>query len=646
MSTLPFPRKAIILAAGYGSRMRPLSDTVPKPVMPLWGKPLIEHTIELLQGWGVKEILINLHHEPGPIIRSASPYGRRGVQVNFTFEPDLLGTGGALRRAEWFLDRSPFWVINGDIAADVSPRPFIAAYRRYWPLAALWLHPSMGPRTVEMTDGRIVTFRSSRPGTDGTSTFCGLHLLSRRVLDYLPPAGFSTIVAAYERASSQGERILGVCVPSAFWADLGTPENYLDAHRRVREQFTAGRAGSRLYSRSAEKRSRLLTRAGAVVSGFAAVAENVSAARGAFLRNAVLWDGVRLGSRARVEDAVVGAGAEIQGVVSRAAVRCDRIRASDVGVALGRVGWPASETAAMPLEPRGSARTFTRLQRGRESVILIRYSLDRAENALYASHARFLHGIGFPVPRVIADLPAEQLTVIEDVGTVSLADWMEHAPPCGVELMFRRILGAVAILHERGTRKARRVGLNLAKPFSPALFRWEHDLFACHFLKRRIHLPSDGIRLVMRDLHEVARRLLPLPPVLIHRDLQSSNILLKDGRPFFIDFQGMRYGPAAYDLASLLCDPYVSPAPDLQERLLAHYLGRWISPWPPELFWYAAVQRLTHAIGAYGRLSEMPGTARFARYFQPALRMLQRAIAHIRGLPRLRAAVREALESA
>jgi aminoglycoside/choline kinase family phosphotransferase len=150
---------------------------------------------------------------------------------------------------------------------------------------------------------------------------------------------------------------------------------------------------------------------------------------------------------------------------------------------------------------------------------------------------------------------------------------------------------------------------------------------------------------VLRELGTVAPRLLKAPRVLIHRDLQSSNVLVTASRRIaFIDFQGMRLGPAAYDLASLLCDPYVSLPIENQEDLLSHYEnttgGRRELR---DLFWWAGVQRLTQALGAFGRLSAIRGAEHFGGRIPPAVRMLDRALQQTGGFPELRAVVRDAL---
>jgi mannose-1-phosphate guanylyltransferase len=228
------PKKAFILAAGFGTRIRPLSRDLPKPLMPLWGHPVLEHLLRLLRDWGVRDVLLNLHHQAGELVRFATGCPVPPLRLNFSFEPEILGTGGALRRAAWFLEEQPFWLVNADIAADLDPSPLVRAFARPNTLATLWLHPTLGPRTVVVKNGRVVGFRAPHPGSAGTCTFCGLHLVSPRILDYLPREGFAGIIPAYERALTRGERIAGVCVPESFWADLGTPRHYLEAHAHNR----------------------------------------------------------------------------------------------------------------------------------------------------------------------------------------------------------------------------------------------------------------------------------------------------------------------------------------------------------------------------------------------------------------------------
>ena len=115
-----FPEKALVLAAGLGTRLRPLTLARPKPLLPLWGVPLLGRVLEMLEAWGVREVAVNLHWRP-EMIREYLAERASGTRVRFSHEPEILGTGGALRPVRSFLEGGPFWVVNSDIAAALDP---------------------------------------------------------------------------------------------------------------------------------------------------------------------------------------------------------------------------------------------------------------------------------------------------------------------------------------------------------------------------------------------------------------------------------------------------------------------------------------------------------------------------------------------
>jgi NDP-sugar pyrophosphorylase family protein/aminoglycoside/choline kinase family phosphotransferase len=630
------PKKAIVLAAGFGTRMLPLTRDVPKPLMPLWGVPMIDHALGLLAGWGVTDVLVNLHHKAHDVLAHVMGRPRSCPRICLSFEPDILGTGGALRKAEWFPDEDPFWLLNADVAADLDPRPLCRAFQAGKTLAALWLHPLKGPLTVEMQGGFIESFRSARPRSAGTYTFCGLHLVSPAILDredgYLPAAGPASIVTAYERAMEDGWKIAGVCVEDSYWADVGTPAQYLEAHGDLLKRLRDGARGGRLAGQDAVRRMKSLRK----VEGFAAVSEAAAVSPSARIRDSVVWSGASIGARARLDGVIVGRGVRIEGAGRYVAMKAVDALDEAEQVAVRSLGWPLERVLAMPLGPRGSARTFTRLESDGRRVMLVRYDPGRLENALYAGHARFLAKVGLRVPAVLMHDPAACLTVFEDLGDESLLAIAKRAEKNQIERLYRRVLEDVARLHVGGTRMARARGLRVVPSFRPVLYRWEHEYFIEHMLRGRCGLPAAAAEPMRKDLWTVARRLMKAPRVLLHRDLQSSNILIAEGRPGYIDFQGMRYGPAVYDLASLLCDPYVSLPEDLQERLVDFYAVRNPSADAGRLFWLGAVQRLAQAMGAFARLGALADTRSFGRHIPPAVRMLRRALARVEGLPALK----------
>jgi aminoglycoside/choline kinase family phosphotransferase len=176
----------------------------------------------------------------------------------------------------------------------------------------------------------------------------------------------------------------------------------------------------------------------------------------------------------------------------------------------------------------------------------------------------------------------------------------------------------------------------MASCFSEALYAWERDLFGECFLGRFLRLSPRAARELLDELAAVSQRLLGVRHVLVHRDMQASNVIIHKGKPVFIDFQGMRLGPAAYDVAALLCDPYVMLSSGSRARLLDYYLSRCRRPDSvASVFRFAAIQRLAQALGAFGRLSSCRGTERFARYVDPALLMLRQVLEHADGLPAL-----------
>lgn len=635
MSTRLRVQRAVVLAAGLGVRMRPLSLERPKPLMPLWGTPVLEHVLRLLRDWGVTEVLVNMHHLPEQILAHVRNRRPDGLRISLSFEPKLLGTGGALRKADWFLEDDPFWLINADIAADLCPTPFLDAYADGAPISVLWMHSERGPRTVEMRNGLIRTFTSRAPGRPGTHTFCGLHLIDPRIRRYFPNRAAFSIIDAYRAAMQDGLCVRGITVPDSYWMDMGTPENYVRAHAEIRAAHQSKAPGARLYTPT-----RFTRRTGIQTTGFVSAGKNIRATGAVDLENAVLWDHVTLRRGARVSGTVVGSDVTVRGVIRHPLVRCRATGIPHIQSIVNELGWDIARTTAESLPARGSGRRFLRLQHPRGSAILVLNQSARHENRRYATHARFLAGIGFPVPTVLSRNTPANAILLQDLGQQSLDALVGSLSEQRLKAIYGAVLDSIALLHHSGTRQARRQRLALEPSFSERIFRYERTLFVNQFLQGYAGLPVSVTRAIRKELAELARRLLRAPPVLLHRDLQSSNIFLVKRHPIMIDFQGMRFGPAAYDLAALLYDPYADLQENMQMQLLNAYVARAKPAWHVrELFWPAAVQRLSQALGAYARFSASPDTRRFETFIPPALRLLTRALTHVDGLPRTTALI-------
>ena len=263
----------------------------------------------------------------------------------------------------------------------------------------------------------------------------------------------------------------------------------------------------------------------------------------------------------------------------------------------------------------GSDRQFWRGAGSAAGLVAVQYGPDKAENSRYAHCADFLHRHGVRVPAVLGHDAEWRRILMEDAGSDDL--WTHRNEPWPVRReLYTKALHEVARLHSLDLRGAEQESV-LREPFDEHLYHWEQDYFFTHFLgpenaaQARADVPLD----------EQARHLATLPRVLVHRDFQSQNVMVRDGEVTLIDFQGMRAGLAGYDVASLLYDPYVDLSEEERTELSALYLslsGRTdADAWRDELQ-ACARQRLMQALGAYGFLGLVKGKTAFLRHIPVA----------------------------
>jgi aminoglycoside/choline kinase family phosphotransferase len=312
--------------------------------------------------------------------------------------------------------------------------------------------------------------------------------------------------------------------------------------------------------------------------------------------------------------------------------------------ALGIPGSTAIELS--PLGRRGSDRAFFRLNWGRgESAILIHYDPKYVENAYYADIGTFLYGIELSVPRLIRHDPVRCLIVMEDLGDTDLwslrgSPWENRRP------LYEKTLVVIHKLHSFPEKDFPADHVKLMEPFGLEFYRWEQDHFREQFVRDFCGIeiePASG-RELETELSTLAGCLSGTVPCLVHRDLQSQNVMIRGGVPFLIDFQGMRFGSLFYDLGSLLCDPYVEFEDHQRMEMLLYYYGlsKRDAGWKEfqKMFWEASVQRLMQALGAYGFLGLKKGLNAFLKHIPSGLRNLHHAAQRVKSLPRLQELVR------
>ncbi len=619
------PRVALVLAAGLGTRLRPLTWKTPKPLMTVWGTPLVDHALSRLLRLGVRSVVVNTHWR-SDVLQAHLDRRWRSLAPQVSFEPVILGTGGALLPLRERLEaETSFWMVNADVLCSADFGECVRLHAANGALATLWLTEEDGPRTVETDrDGRIRSFRSPRAGSSGTATFTGVHLVSPRVFRYLDNDPPISIVTAYERALAAGEVVQGIRLPGSFWCDSGTPRALLQLHRDIRERARAGRPGGEYYRAELDRNAQ------------ACVAEDAVCEPGALLEDCVLGPASRVASGVCLRHCIVGPGVSVchdaeHAVLARPA-DCEDAR---VQAAVTLLGWDPGRVTVEALDARGSDRAYFRLAAAQGRAMLAVYGSQRAENERYAPLTRALAQAGVAVPQLLGASAAQRWLVLEDLGRVDLLSAVRSRPRARWPALYGTVLEAVVRFHRLAPAAVGALALEPA--FGPDVYRWERELFAEHLLRRRCRRPEPEIAAVLGELAGLATALEGASEVVVHRDLQSSNIFLRDEQAVLIDYQGMRRGPAAYDLASLLCDPYVALPSDLRRELLDRYCAS--VPWGEEtrtLFPHAAAQRLVQALGAYARLAALEGTGRFADCIPPAAQILAGETGALPGLRTLR----------
>jgi len=232
--------KAMILAAGFGTRLRPLTDHLPKPLLQVGNRPLIHYTLLLLKRYGITDILINLHHLGGKIAEEVGTGIRFGMNVTYSEEPEILGTGGALKKVRSEFSKGTFVVINGDILVDLNLDKVVEFHHRKKGVGTLVLREDeevMRYGAVEIDSKSQVRNIVGRCGWKGERLspfmFTGVHVMEPKVFDYIPPETFYSITDAYVEMIKKQERLFGYPM-KGYWNDIGIPERYQQADRDLK----------------------------------------------------------------------------------------------------------------------------------------------------------------------------------------------------------------------------------------------------------------------------------------------------------------------------------------------------------------------------------------------------------------------------
>lgn len=281
--------RAIILSAGYGTRLWPLTEDRTKPALPILGKPLVGYVAEYIASYGFDDIVVNLHHRPESVRAALGDGSKFGVKLHYVEEPVILGTSGALDNTREFFERETFLAINGKIITDIDLRAALETHRQTNAVATLVLLRNEKRERfsiVNVEQGRVTGFGGM---PDATSTgaaplmFTGIQLLEPCIFNYIPRGVFShSTTDVYPQAIANGETI-AAHVATGTWRELSTLKRYLDISVEMfKERGQNYVAGS-----------------------------NCAIASTATVTDSVLWDNVTVSHNARVHLCVVGDGVRV-----------------------------------------------------------------------------------------------------------------------------------------------------------------------------------------------------------------------------------------------------------------------------------------------------------------------------------------------
>ncbi len=245
--------KAMILAAGLGTRLRPLTDDRPKALVEVAGHTLLEITLRRLRDFGIREMIVNVHHFADMVVDYLKQNDNFGMRIEISREEILLDTGGGLKQAAWFFledsgdAREPFLLHNVDVLSTIDLQRMLQFHRENQALATLAVQARETSRYLLFDEQNQLCGR--RAGRDQPAeivrssretralAFSGVHVISPRLLTLMKEDGVFSIIPSYMRLAGQGEKILGFPADEYYWRDLGRPENVAQAARDVEQKL-------------------------------------------------------------------------------------------------------------------------------------------------------------------------------------------------------------------------------------------------------------------------------------------------------------------------------------------------------------------------------------------------------------------------
>ena len=303
--------QAFVLGAGRGTRLRPLTDYLPKPLVPIFQKPLITFALDHLIDLGIESFVINTHRLPEQFANAFPNWTYRDRPVRLVHEPELLGTGGGIKNIEPYLESEPFIVYSGDVLTDIDLQPLIDEHFRCGNNVTLALRDTGLAAAVAFRNGRVVDI-SNRYGMAGNHDFANIAVWNPEIFERIPSdrrISFIPIIADWIGA---GGKIGGVVLNDGKWFNIGSRTQYLEIHRVIADGWRPRYVENLEWPIRVAKRAKVA--ASAELSGFFSIGADCSVGDDAIIEDTILWPNAEIASKSRLHSCIVRANRKVSGV--------------------------------------------------------------------------------------------------------------------------------------------------------------------------------------------------------------------------------------------------------------------------------------------------------------------------------------------
>ena len=540
--------KALILAAGLGTRLLPYTQHLPKPLFTINSRPVLDYAVKNLLDAGCTKIFINAHHLADAIDRFVDTHLSKAL-LRVIFEPVILDTGGSIANLGSQLADDDFFVVNADVICDFDLSRLMACHKASDALATLLVHDCYRFNTLcveQSTPGPGIVRHFSQDPESGLA-FTGIQAISPGIFEYMPPEKIFSSIDVYKKLCGL-EKISAIEAKQFYWRDMGTPQDYQHTSRECLAGKIFGLVPSRIHEIEIQ---------------------------------ALAGDGSdRLWFRARHKE--------------------KSLILSDHGICLDA---PQCNTQCN----NGSAQLHAFIKIGNH-----------------------LTDKGVAVPKIMGHDAISGQVAIADLGNIHLADHIRGMNEKQIIIWYKRVIDALIDFSFKGIEDFDTAWTCQTPSYSKQMIldlecRYFMQAFVNEYLGRK-----EQFEIFARQFSHIAdNALLFATTGLMHRDCQSKNIMIHDGRPWFIDFQSARPGPLQYDLASLLIDPYVTLPRDVQGQLLNFALEKiglnasFDKNAFMHAFRYCCISRNLQMLGAFGFLTQVKNKKQFKKYIPAALKGLE-----------------------